>query len=141
MGNSRKGVISMNREAFRLAFQVPAAGSGELTERVRGDCTLERLSVRIYIGAQLDLKLTPMIQRAAAGGIREPLIKYAPGGKQYIDGDDDTFVWSVSVPMQVDDEIVIGYVNDDVANAYDFACDFEVDYLAGTMRLPAAGRA
>ena len=140
MGNTRKGVISMNREAFRLALQVAASGSGEISERVRGDCTLEKVSMRIYIGAQLDLRLTPMIERASAGGIREPIIKYAPGGKQYIDGDDDGFVWSMSVPLQVDDNIVIGYVNNDVANAYDFAVDFEVDYLGGSVRIPEAGR-
>lgn len=141
MGKTRKGVVSFNREAFRMALQVPAGGSGEIEERIRGNCTLERATLRIYIGAQLDLKIMPCIARAYAGGeVREPLIKYATGGKAYLDGDDDDFSWSLSIPLEVDDKIIVAYRNDDLVNAYDFAFDFEVDYLGGANRVPEAGR-
>jgi len=131
-----KGVRSVNREALRMALNVPAGVKGELTERIRGDCTIERASLRIYIGAQLDLEIRPMIERAGVGGIREPLIRYCSGGKQYIDGDDDVYNWILSIPLEVDDKIVLAYSNNDVVNDYDFAFDFEVDYLGGVYRVP-----
>jgi hypothetical protein len=129
----RKGVKSVNREVIRLALQVAGGVSDTIEFTVPGDCTVERLAIRIYEGAALLLQLKPFIKRAGSE-IREPLVRYAKSGKQYIDGEDESYKWTMSIPAGVDDVIGVDYVNSD-ADAHDFAVDVELDYAAGIYRM------
>jgi hypothetical protein len=135
------GFMNLNKESYRFAAKVPANTGWSETDtlRVAGDGTVERVRVRIYIGAQLDLKLRVWLRRKNGGKVDEPLIKFVKGMKDYIDGDDDDFSFEIGVPVYLDDEIVVEYKNDDPLNAYDFSVDVEIDYAGGAYRMPVYG--
>lgn len=133
-GRQAAGVRQDNRECFRFAKQVPAGDSGELTFSIPRDGTIERATLRIYIGAQLDLHITPWLERL--GGNVEHIIKSTAGSKKYLDGDDDDFDFSLGVPVYRDEVIHVEYKNNDATNAYDFAFHVEIDFMGGSYRMP-----
>jgi hypothetical protein len=101
---------------------------------VPSDSTLERVAIRIYVGAELSLQLEPYILRSR--NTREEMICFVNAGKTVIDGDDDKFEFDVSIPMWQGDQICLRYANLDPVNAYDFAMDIELDARAGAERWP-----
>lgn len=118
-----------------IAKQVPAADSGKLTLPIDAPGTVEKLKLRIYAGAENDLHLRPQIK---ANNAYSNLLDYA--GKDYVDGDDDTWTWDLSEPIRKDEELVIRYDNKDGANAHNFRATFSVDHLGGVERAVSAVR-
>lgn len=137
MGKNKRG--GSNRDCYRFARNVQPGEAGELVHHVIGDGTIERAVLRMYIGARLDLRIKPVIRRAHAGGSAENIIKYVPGGKQYIDGDDDHYTWVLGIPVFTDDDIVVEFENRDANFDYDFSFEVEIDYLGGAYRVPQYG--
>lgn len=123
---------SIRRTSYHFAFAIPAAGSGRLSKTIPAPCTIEKMTIRIYPGAVLNVHLDPYILKT--NNRRYNVIDYVSGGKQYIDGDNDTLIFDVGHPAQVDDQLVVDYINIDAVNAYDFVVDFEVDFFRGMMR-------
>lgn len=135
--------FEMPRVAHRFAVKVPAStapppwptvGAGRLVLPLYSDGTIESVSLRIYPGPELDLRVDPYLMRF--NDRRQDIISYVPGGKQYLDGDDDTFLFCVSVPAKRNELLVVDYWNMDANNDYDFALTIEVDYAGGAWRWP-----
>lgn len=125
--------MSINERAGQsLAKQVPAAETGTVELPVQADGTIESIKLRIYTGAENTLKLRP--QKKTDRGF-EDILDLA--GKNWIDGDDDVWSWSLSVPIQSDEKVVIRYDNQDGANAHNFRATVDVDYLGGLERVSA----
>lgn len=121
------------KDGFSLSDQVPAGATGrEVSARVDTDATIERISIRIYQGPELDLELEPMVQERGGGSRKRPILEYS--GKEYVDGDDDLYVWDVAEPVEEGEEIVVQATNRSGSNAYDYRANFDVDYHGGTGR-------
>lgn len=120
-----------SREAASLSDHVPAATTEQvLTLTVERPATVERVALRIYQGAQLDLEIRPYIRRK--NNTEQPLIELV--GKEYIDGDDDLYVWDISRPLEDNEEIVFSATNNDGSNAYDYRVNLDLDYADGASR-------
>lgn len=120
----------MSKESYRIAAQV-AANSGysdnEFTHEIKKNGFIERFAVRIYIGAELDLRIKSFIRRGGSDGVEENIVQFK-GNKDYIDGDDDYFEWFLEKEVKKNDVIVVQAKNGDATNAYDFAVDYDIDY-------------
>lgn len=121
-----------DKEAVSFSDHVPAGDSTELTLTLPADATVERLAVRIYTGAELDLQLRAEVQQGENAPAR-PLVQHV--GKDYIDGDDDFHEWDLSQSVEEGDAIVITAENNDGSNAYDFRANMDIDYASGGLRL------
>jgi len=106
-----------------------ASSGGVQTERevimTNDGAIVGKLQARIYVGAELDLRLEIDKERR---GVRSSLVKYA-GTKTYIDGDDDVHEWEVFIPIEKDDKVIVKPVNVNTAYAYDYRVNFAVDYV------------
>lgn len=121
------------KDGFTLSDQVPAGATDQETSlEVDQAATVERLSIRIYPGAQLDLELRPVVRQERGNTSDQNLIEYA--GKEYIDGDDEQYHWDLSVPIEQGDKIVIQATNRDGSNAYDYRANLDIDYQGGSSR-------
>lgn len=117
-----------------IAKQVPATDQDRVSWRVPRDGTLEKLAVRIYIGAENTLRLNVYHEHEDGG--QELLIQ--PQGKNFIDGDDDRWEWDLAVPVRQNDAIVVDYENTDGTNAHNFRVTLDVDYYNGVERFTHA---
>lgn len=121
------------KDGFTLSDQVPAGATNRAVKvEVDTDATIERMSFRIYPGAELDLELVPYVYETGGGRRKRPILEF--GGKEYVDGDDDRYPFEVSEPIEEGEEIVIEATNRDGSNAYDYRVNFDVDYHGGTER-------
>lgn len=109
------------RQTIILALSVAASGEGNLDFPMLFDGRLKELRYRFYPGPQLSLQLQPVKLRRE---VELPLVVYAKGGKQYIDGDNE------DVTIYLDEELFanvdtlrIKYTNTDTVNAFDFTVD------------------
>lgn len=127
-------MVSKPKSGSTIAKQVPAATRDRESWVVPRDGRLEDLAVRIYAGAENTLHLR--LYHEQNSGAQETLI--TPIGKTYIDGDDDKWVWDLSIPVRQDDELVVDYENTDGANAHNFRVTFDVDYHNALERASAA---
>lgn len=120
------------KSGLSFAKQVPAATTETLEQKVQEDATVEHVQVRIYPGAELTTRVYPEI--VLDGSDPVPLIEYPEDGKQYIDGDDDTWSFDVSEPVQEDDLIRVRVENNDGSNAHNVRVNIETDELGGIDR-------
>ena len=85
-----------------------------------------KLSIRIYVGPELDLRIYPVIVRA--GGAVENVIHYM-GEKDYLDGEDDRFQWDILMVVRPGDILRVTAVNANAAYAYDYRLNCSVNYV------------
>jgi hypothetical protein len=137
--------MEMPRIAHEFAIQAaggtvppawPTVAAGRLVVPAFNDGTIENLSLRIYLGPALDLRVDPYLMRF--NGRRQNLIEYVTGGKQFLDGDDDRYSFNVSIPIRRNELIVCDYWNLDLVNPYDFRLTVEIDYAGGVWRWPVS---
>lgn len=114
---------------YRFSDNVGADTTETYTRRIESDATIEHVMIRIYSGAELDLQIKPFVLK---GRDRQPLINYE--GKDYVDGDDDVWPFTMSEPIEEGEEIGVEVTNKDASNAYDFAAHIHVDYAGGVRR-------
>lgn len=108
----------------RLSTTAAAGATNQtLTYPVAFAGTVRNVHVRMFAGNQLSLQLKPQRLRREE---LQSLVSYAGGGKQYIDGDDETEDFSTSVDVQPGDVLQVTYTNTDATNAYDFAVDLTI---------------
>lgn len=115
-----------DKDSFSLSEQVPANSESTTSIEVPSDGTIERVQIRIYTGAELDLQLEPVIRTES--GQERPIVKLR--GKSVIDGDDDFYEFVPVKPIQDNDQIIIKATNNG-ANALDYRVNIDVDYRAG----------
>ncbi|MWG34158.1 hypothetical protein [Halomarina oriensis] len=124
---------SNGRYSVRFAETVEPGETVELTEEVSRDATVERVTVRIYLGAELDLRVRPFVTESQS---RRPLVVYQ--GKQYIDGDNDVYEFALSEPVAGGESIGVEVENRDGTNSYDFSMTATVDHDGGLNRAVSA---
>lgn len=124
---------SNGRYSVRFAQTVAPGETAELTEEVSRDATVERVTVRIYLGAELDLRVRPFVTESDS---RRPLVVYQ--GKQYIDGDNDVYEFTLSEPVAGGERIGVEVENKDETNSYDFSMTATVDHGGGLNRAVSA---
>lgn len=115
-----------DKDSFSISERVSANSSSEQVVNVTSDGTIERLQVRIYTGAELDLELEPVVRTST--GQERPIVKLK--GKSTIDGDDDFYEFVPVKPIQDNDSIVIK-ANNTGTNALDYRVNIDVDYRNG----------
>ncbi|MFC7131654.1 MULTISPECIES: hypothetical protein [Salinibaculum] len=121
------------RFADRVAPNSTGDGSHVETYEVQEGATVEQVDVRIYRGAELDLRVRPFIRRGDDGSRREiDLIQFQ--GKQYIDGDGDHFEFTVSQAAERGDLVGVEVENHDDTYGYDYAVDMALDRAGGIAR-------
>jgi len=101
--------------------------TGENSISLTADATVERVQVRIYTGAELDLELEPVVRTNS--GNERPIVKL--NGKSVLDGDDDFYEFVPSKPVQDNDEIVIKHENKSGTTTLDYRVNVDVDYRNG----------
>lgn len=124
------------RESFSFGKNVAGGANGEMTRKVTKPGTVEYVSVRIYPGPETDLEIELLVD-PTEGNTRE-LVETI--GKDVIDGDDDTYEFHPSHPLEKDDNIMIRYTNQDSTNPFDFRVNVDVDYRGPLDRLASALR-
>lgn len=124
---------SENRRSVRFAESVDPDSEVELSKVIEKPATVEQLDVRIYRGAELDLRVKPYVRREDQ---RHPLVEYH--GKSFIDGDSDHWTFPVSESVEKDDEIGVVIENtSSTADGYvlDGAVDLTLDRAGGSSRI------
>lgn len=123
-----------DRRSIRFAEDVGPDSTVIETYEAPHDLTVEQLTVRIYRGAELDLQVFPFVDRDRSDDRqqREPLVVFR--GKEFIDGDGDTFEFPVSVSVKEGQEIGVEVENVDSTYTYDFAAEVTVDPVGGLQR-------
>jgi len=93
------------------------------------DATVEQVDVRIYPGAGLALRLE-ILKKDDQTDVTTPIVRTR--GKDYLDGDDDTYSFDLSEPIKEDDQIVVRAANLADSNEYNFRVNFDIDERGGT---------
>lgn len=93
------------------------------------DATVEQVDVRIYPGAGLALRLE-ILKKDDQTDVTTPIVRTR--GKDYLDGDDDTYSFDLSEPIKEDDQIVVRATNLADSNEYNFRVNFDIDERGGT---------
>ncbi|RNJ25472.1 hypothetical protein [Halosegnis longus] len=130
-----------DRDSYRLSTRVAANDTETLTVTAPDPATVEHLRVRFYQGPRLDVEVRPFVEVDGAAGVeRYDLVNYAdePEAKEYVDGDDDEWPFSVSKPIDENDVIGVEIQNTNPEHSYDVTVDVEVDFEGGLSR-PFAG--
>lgn len=121
------------RDTIRFAEQVDPGAT--VTDRYQVDTPsrIEQVNVRIYRGAELDVRIVPFLEFGSDPDHRErlPVLTFA-GSKQYVDGDDDAWEFPVEIPIDDDELVGVEVENTDPDNPYDYSVDFELERLGGS---------
>jgi len=112
------------RTGISFAETVAAGGTTTQSYTVDRPGTVENLQIRIYSGAETDLEIEPFVITPDKQKI--PLVETR--GKAVIDGDDDVYSWSLSLPVEQEAIIKVEANNTDSNNAYDYRANVEVDF-------------
>lgn len=119
---SKKEIVSFRKVILANTTDV-------LHERIKADGTIENVKIRLYQGNQKSLRVRPYVEHK--GSKIEDVITYASTSDNFISGDDDYFVFDITVPVQYDDYIKIWVQNVDGTYDYTLSVDVEVDYIGG----------
>lgn len=95
----------MKKEVISFRKEINASKTDVLQERIKSDGTIEEIRVRFYQGVQKSLQVEPFIEHK--GHQIEQMISYPSTTDQFISGDDDYFIYPVSVPVEYDDFIKV----------------------------------
>lgn len=131
-------LFSNSKDSLRFANRVGPGGDDDRRHEVNVEgATIEEVKVRIYRGAELDLRVTPYVAREADQDREQvvPLITTVEGGKPYVDGDGDRWTFPVSIPVEEGDEIGVEVNNIDADNGYDYAVDMTIEKAGGSNRI------
>lgn len=124
-----------DRKSHRFSNSVASNDTETETATVKEDATVEQVTVRFYPGARLDLHVQPFIRKQRTPSRTERVDLVELHGKDYIDGNDDLWVFSVSKTVEEDDEIGVEVENVDTdGNDYNFVTDIELDRAGGANR-------
>ena len=127
---------STRAERVPISFgeEVPAASTERIRHEVEHDATIEKVGIRIYRGAELDVRVRVEVHKQ--WGNEYSAIEQE--GKGFIDGDDDRYLFSLAEPVEEGDEVVIEVENRDGSNAYDARVNVELDRFGGVERVERA---
>lgn len=116
----------MKSEVVSFRTKLAAGQSITLKERVKADGQLTEIRVRFYPGNQLALKVKPYVKHK--GNKDEDVFTYAAGTDSLLAGDDDYFVFPVTVDVENDDEVVVFAQNTETTFTYSVVVDMVLQY-------------
>ncbi|WP_058826725.1 hypothetical protein [Haloferax sp. Q22] len=124
---------SERKSSLRFAGNVGPDDVETETYALQKDATVEEVAVRIYQGPRLDLQIIPFVERGEPGyRERIPLVELR--GKEYVDGDDDYWIFPTSESVHEGELLGVEVRNIDGSNTYDYAVDMVVDRAGGVTR-------
>jgi hypothetical protein len=123
------------KEVITFRKEIPPSNGtpGKIKERIKGDGTIEEMTVRFYQGQQKALRVYPYIDRGEKRP--ESILTFPDDGDQHLCGDDDNFKFPVVVSVENDEFIVIQYENTDSTNTMSLVVDVVIDYYGGKRRV------
>jgi hypothetical protein len=134
----RDGPGALRRVAYPFRTTIGAGASRTIKLPIPRDGTVERITVRFYVGTELGVRVVPYV--VSDTGTVKQLLTFPKDGKTYIDGEDDRFIFEIREPVFVGTKEVlcVDFVNTTDAQtgfAYDVAVDIEIDHAAGAWPL------
>ena len=121
------------REVVSFRKTIAAGTSDTLVERVKAAGTIEEIRVKFYLGQTGDLRVRPFVEHK--GRKIEDVITYPSTANPYLSGEDDYFVFPISISVGYDDYIKVWVQNVDAVNSYTLVVDYVIDYLGGKNRV------
>ncbi len=109
------------RSSVRFAGEVDPGDTETLEYDLPEAATVTELRIRIYEGPQLDLHITPYAERGDPESRRDRTPLITTVGKDYVDGEDDDWVFHVNEDLDRLDSLVIEAENKDPTHPYNFA--------------------
>lgn len=130
-GGSGLGVQAYESKKEIVSFTklIKANTTDVLHERIKADGTIESVKVRIYQGVQKSLRILPFIEHK--GSKTENILTFPSTTDPYITGDDDYFIYDVTIPVEYDDFLKVWVQNIDSTHDYTLSVTVEVDYIGG----------
>lgn len=128
----RKNSLVEGKEVISFRKKIGPGASDWIAERVKAEGTIEGLRVRFYKGQVGLLRIRPVVEHK--GGKIEDLVGYASSSEQFLYGDDDYFVFDVTIPVSNDDYVKIKAENLS-SYEYDVVVDVIIDYYGGRNRI------
>jgi hypothetical protein len=100
-----------------------------LKERIKDTGRVTEIRVRFYPGQERQLQVKPY--GLLTGNRAEDVLTYVGGTETYLTGDNDYFVFPVSLELNMDDEFAVSAVNLSSSYTYTLVCDVVVQYYGG----------
>lgn len=122
------------QDSIRFADSVGPDETVTETYQVDRDATVERVVVRIYRGAELDLQVRPFVDTDRAEDRRREQNIVTFVGKDFVDGDGDKWEFSTADPVEDGQYLGVEVTNQDAEYAYDYSVTMTLDYENGTER-------
>ena len=118
------------KRGISFAEQTDGESTDEVVHTVVSPATIEQIHARIYPGPENELELV-LQHRSRESSQWVSLITHE--GKQFLDGDNDTWEFDVAIPVAKDDEIRVVATNN-ATEEYDWRVNMDVDELGGVRR-------
>jgi hypothetical protein len=119
----------MKTEVIAFRKDIAPNTTDVLHERVKHDGRVKEIRVRFYRGVEQSLKVRPFIEHK--GNRIEEVFTYPNTAKPFLDGEDDYFLFPVTVDVEYDDYIKVWGQNTDATYTYTLVCDVVVEYEGG----------
>jgi hypothetical protein len=123
-----------DRLSHHFGVRVGPGGESTETVEVREDATVERVDVRIYTGPRQDLEVVPFVERVEGPQRRSRSRLVELHGKDYVDGDGDTYTFHASKSVEEGDLIGVEVVNQEEEWGYDTAVTMVLEREGGAGR-------
>lgn len=118
-------------KALHFARKVSAGTTGSFKYGVQKDGTIESLTVRIYSGAEDQLRLNIYVLDQETDSKKK--VVETPDEQGFIGGNEDVYEFDVSKEVTSDDFILIEYENDDGSNPHRYKMNLQIDRTGGTL--------
>lgn len=92
------------RRVFYFGGSVPSSMTLTTTGALPFDMIFELIRVKFYIATNLNLRVIPFFIRLDSGNQRISFIEYADD-KTFLDGDDETMIFNISMPFKKGEKI------------------------------------
>lgn len=117
----------MKTEVISFRESVMSGQNGSIKERLKSMGRVTEVRIRFYAGQEGTLRISPYILHKNSR--REDIVTYANNNTgAYLNGDDDYFIFPVSIDFDNDDEFVVEYINYG-GYTYTLKVDVIVNYL------------
>jgi hypothetical protein len=120
------------KEPIVFIKKIPPGVTDVLSERVKGDGTIEGFTVRFFPGQENSLRVRPFVEHR--GGTIEELVTYVETGDRFLSGDNDYDEYAAAIPVRNDDYVKVHVTN---TSPYEYTLKIvvNVDYLGGQNRM------
>lgn len=124
--------VGLKKEVISFRKVIEPNKTDVIAERVKSDGTIEEIKVRFYPGQEKALQVVPFVEHK--GQQIEQLISFPNTTDHYLSGDNDYFIYDISVPVEYDDFLKVEAKNTSVDFSYTLVVDIVIDYLGGKNR-------